>query len=84
MSRPEMTVLLETFDELDEMITAELAQEGLENTPINRMNLLTELRDDMEEELPDSLAKRTMQCIFTYILDNIQRNIDGLDPIPTE
>lgn len=76
--------VLDTLKELDEMIITELKETDQIDTPLNRHALLTEIIDELKEEMPDSLAKRSMLVMFDWYLENLLREARFEDPIPAE
>ena len=65
---------------VNDVITETLREEGLEDTPENRLDFYTEAKSSFEE-LPDSLARRAGLLMVDYMIDVL----NGADiPVFTE
>ena len=65
---------------VNDAITETLREEGLEDTPENRLDFYTEAKSSLEE-LPDSLARRAGLLMVDYMIDVL----NGADiPVFTE
>lgn len=75
--------LLEALKPIEALVRVILEEDGLEDTPQNRLTLFKEVAEEIKNEQPgDSLIQRNVTVLFDWYAENLQREIDGLDPIP--
>ena len=61
-------ILNDVIMTVDDAVIETLREEGLEDTPENRLDFYTEAKSSLEE-LPDSLARRAGLLMVDYMID---------------
>ena len=79
---PDLTAIQDLAETINANLTEVMRNEGVEDNFENRARLLQEFLDDMKKELPDTFTNRTMTAMFAFFIENLNREAEGLEPIP--
>ena len=79
---PNLTAMQNRAATRNANLTEAMRNEGVEDNFENRARLLQEFLDHMKKELPDTFTNRTMTAMFAFFIENLNREAEGLEPIP--